>query len=323
MLTTVLSVENALTWSWGLSMHQLVRRLSDYKFIHMIGQRRMKVNKKCECEKIVELNIDPIAVADDIVNHFDLTMLQNIESLKLIRTNKKRVICRSGGMIVNDQNKGDRYNDELAQVGAVIATNNQLYDIAKSCNDNAHLIPNGCDLVQFSPADPNPNFNRKFTIGFAGNIWGQGLVYKGYQFYVKAMASMFTQVKSKTLLHAHTQIDHYKMTEDFYYEIDCLILPSLGEGCSNVVMEALACGVPVLITKVGYHGEMLEDRKNCLFIERDANDIEKKIALLMNNTALRIDLAYSGREFAVEHHDIKKIANEYDKIFQSVLNKEI
>ena len=112
------------------------------------------------------------------------------------------------------------------------------------------------------------------------------------------------------------------MPSGFYHQIECLILPTIGEGCSNVVMEALACGVPVLITKVGYHGEMLEDKKNCIFIERDANDIEKKVMMLKNDPALRISLAENGRVFAEKHHDITEIAKEYDRIFKLVLDKE-
>ncbi len=320
-LTTILSVENALSWSWGTAIYQLIKQLSMYDFIRTVGQRRMKLQKRCECNKYVELIIDPMPISNDIVNHFDVTLLQNVESLKLVRTNYKKVVCRSGGMIVDKENNGDRYNDELAKVGAVIATNNQLYDIAKSCNDNAFLIPNGCNLDYFKPADPSPAFARSFTIGFAGNIWGLGLHYKGYEFYVKALTHLIGQVKSRTLLHAHTQIPHEDMPTGFYHQIDCLILPSIGEGCSNVVMEALACGVPVLITKVGYHGEMLEDRKNCLFIERDAQNIEDRVLELLNNPSLRIDLAQNGREFAEKHHDIKEIAKQYNKIFQLVLKE--
>ena len=319
-MLNVLSVQNAMEWSWGLGIHQLTDLLKNYKFVRMIGQRRMMIDKQCECLKHVSLVIDPIAISEDLTDHFDLMLLQNLENLKLVRSNRKRVICRSGGMIVDDKNKADRYNGELAQVGAVIATNNQLCDIAKECNENAFLVPNGCDLDHFKPAETNSD--RQFTMGFAGNIWGQGLNYKGYLYYVKAMTSLFGQVKSKAVLHAHSQLKHEDMPKGFYHEIDCLVLPTMGEGCSNVVMEALACGVPVLITKVGYHGEMLEDGKNCLFIERDEKDIEEKVLMLKNNPALRTEIAENGRKFAKDRHDIKEIAKEYDRIFQLVLNKE-
>ena len=57
------------------------------------------------------------------------------------------------------------------------------------------------------------------------------------------------------------------MIKDFYSNIDLLIHP-VGpgrEGTSNVIMEALALGVPVLTTThAGLHGELLVDGKNAL-----------------------------------------------------------
>jgi len=223
--------------------------------------------------------------------------------------------------MVDKKNLGTRYDAELKKVGAIIATNQQLYEIGKRVNPNTFLIPNGTDLSRFKPADPNLNFKRQFTVGFCGNTWGQGLDYKGYQFYVQATIRIYGEVEGKKLLHAYKKIKHENMPEKFYHLIDCLVLPSRGEGCSNIIVEALACGVPVLCTKVGYHGEMLQDRKTCLFIERDVQNIMDRIMELKNNPALRIELSENGRKFAEEHHDIKKIAIEYNRIFKMILTK--
>ncbi len=45
----------------------------------------------------------------------------------------------------------------------------------------------------------------------------------------------------------------------FYSAIDILCLPSLSEGCSNVVAEALACGTPVVATRVGDNHLLVPD----------------------------------------------------------------
>lgn len=45
----------------------------------------------------------------------------------------------------------------------------------------------------------------------------------------------------------------------FYSAIDLLCLPSLSEGCSNVVGEALACGTPVVATRVGDNALLIPD----------------------------------------------------------------
>lgn len=86
--------------------------------------------------------------------------------------------------------------------------------------------------------------------------------------------------------------------------------------CSNVIMEALACGVPVITTKeAGFHGEMLEDGVNVLFCERSTESVEKCIRLLMQDKKLRHKLKINGRKFAEQYHNIKEIAKQYDNLF--------
>jgi hypothetical protein len=281
---------------------------------------------RAECPQCGHLYDTPLPklkmdIAQDLVDYFDLTLLQNVDAIKQVKERRDRCIVRMGGMVINKKAPANRYDEELARAGAVIATNGQLHEIAARCNDQAYLIPNGTDLELFRPGEPNPNYERQFTVGFAGNIWGLGLQYKGYKYYVQAVTRLFDQVKTKQCLHAHSQIPHNKMPEDFYHKIDCLVLPSVGEGCSNVIMEALACGVPVICTKVGFHGERLIDGDDVIFIERDVQQIMDAILKLKDNRALRERLAFNGRLFAENHHDINRIAAQYDAVFQDIFKK--
>jgi len=308
----VLSLVNAKSWSWGLNMRQLTDRMSDYEFVNVLRIPPMK----CTCgAKFAGINID-----ENLIEYFDITLLQNADSIQLIKNNQKKVVVRMGGLLVNDQHISSRYDDQLALCGAVISTNNQLHEIASNANPNSYLIPNGVDLELFKSAEKKEI--RPFTAGFAGNIWGPGAIYKGYNIYIQALVRL-PEIKMKNLLHAHSQILHADMPEMFYHKIDCLVLPSIGEGCSNVTTEALACGVPVITTKVGYHGEMLTDGKECLFCEREIDSIADCVKRLTESEELRNSLSTNGRRFAEKHHDINVIAKQYDQVFQSVLNKEL
>jgi len=304
-MVNVLSIENALGWSWGIVFKHLRKVLGEkYKIVRIF--RKMKKN-----------------IDDSLLTAYPLILAQNVDNISLIKVNKEKVVLRMGGMVIDSLNKGSRYDKQLAQVGAVIATNKQLFHIAERVNANSYLIPNGIDLELFKPAAEKPE--RMFTVGFAGNIWGMGGNYKGWQFYVGATLSLYGQVKKIECLHngpkGQKQLKHEDMVKEFYHKIDCLILPSKGEGCSNVVGEALACGVPVLLTKKGYHGEMLKDGKECLFIERDVQDIYEKVLLLKNDPELAQKISDNSRKFAEKHQDVKLIAKKYDEVFQSVLNK--
>jgi len=304
-MTSVLSIENAFGWSWGIVFKHLRRLLGEkYKVVRIFRKIKKEINP-------------------ELLQAYPLVLAQNIDNISLINVGREKVILRIGGMVIDNLNKGSRYDSQLAQVGAVIATNQQLFDIADRVNTNTHLIPNGVDLDIFKP--PDIREKRIFTVGFAGNIWGMGGNYKGWQFYVGVTLSLYGQVKKLECLHngpkGQHQLRHEDMVEGFYHKIDCLILPSKGEGCSNVVGEALACGVPVLLTKVGYHGEMLKDGEECVFIERNVQDIYDKVLLLKNNPELWQKLSVNGRKFVEKNQDIKVVAKKYDEVFQSVLNK--
>jgi len=108
------------------------------------------------------------------------------------------------------------------------------------------------------------------------------------------------------------------MRARFYSHISVLVHPTAGEGCSNVIMEALACGVPVITTRAaGYHGEMLRDGVDAIICERTTMSVMAAIKRVMCDDALRTRLEINGRKFAEAHHDIRPIAAEYQRIFDA------
>lgn len=270
-------------------------------------------------------NFAPGALGN-LANFFDIVLVQNIDSIRLMSEGRYKMISRMGGTRTFDL-AGTPFNEELKQVGAIIATNERLFEMGRQSNDNVFLIPNGIDLQLFQPRpqrqQPYDDGGGSFIAGFAGNIEGKMCMdYKGWYYYVQATLRMYPQVESKSLLFHLNQIPHDRMPEEFYHKIDCLILPSIDEGCSNVVVEALACGVPVLLTKVGFHGEYLRNGVNCLFIKRDIDDIMSKVKLLMETEELRMKLAFEGRLFAEMHHNINEMAHEYNRIFEIILKRK-
>lgn len=307
-MINVLSIENVLGWSWGIVFRHLRRSLGGKYNISRVYRKTKE-------------DINP-----EMLSLFPLILCQNVDNVKLIKKFRERLAVRIGGMVISNEKSKSRYDKDLKQVGAVIGTNQELYEIAARVNPNSYLIPNGVDLNMFKPpAGGRPD--REFTVGFAGNVWGQGGDYKGWQYYVATTLSLWGEVKKIEHLHngpnEQRQIKHDEMPEHFYHKIDCLILPSKGEGCSNVVSEALACGTPVLTTKVGYHGEMLRDGKDCLFIKRDVGDIMDKVLMLKRDPQLWDSMSKNGRSFAESHQDINLIAARYDEVFQSVLNNTV
>ncbi|MCK5016793.1 MAG: glycosyltransferase family 4 protein [Candidatus Peribacteraceae bacterium] len=307
----ILSIENCPNWSWSLKMTELLRFLP----------------KKFEIARM-HRGFTPGAV-DSLTAYFDLTLVQNADIIKQITTKSRRkVIGRMGG-IRTFADKKTVFDEELKSVGGIISTNGELNDVAVRNNPNCMLIPNGVDLTKFIPRERGLPYDdiamqNKFTVGFAGNVSGKySMNYKGYRYFLGAVDRMILDVDRKSVLYGYSQVEHDDMPEKFLHCIDCLVLPSCGEGCSNITSEALACGVPVITTRVGYHGEMLEEGINCMFIERDINSIIGAIKTLKNDDNLRLGLSINSRRFAEEHHDIKKVAKAYSDMFELVLNNNM
>jgi len=285
----ILSLEFTPNWSWGLVVNELIQELRD-----------LDITKREYQDK---------SDFDD----YDIILSQQISGLKNIPDRRWRMtVCRLGGNRTFDNSI--RFRNEMSSVFAIIATNKKLYEIAKQYNPRTYLIPNGIDLEVWKP---NKKAGRRpFIVGFAGNITGDTYRdYKGYDYVEQACKEL--GVELGTALYGDKQIPHEEMMDEFYYTISCLVLPTKGEGSSNVIMESLACGVPVITTReAGFHGEMLKDGKNVLFCERSVESVKKCIERLRNDRLLRSRMGKAGREFAEKYHDVREIAKQYRQIFE-------
>lgn len=320
---SVLSIENTHGWSWGIVIGALIDHLPGYHFA-----RIQRGQFHCgRCRMVYHHRVD-----EDLLKGFDLIFPQNHDGTRYIHEQHQgKVIARIGGLVMHPQIDPERYASDFRAVGAIIATNDGLADIALASNPDVTVIPNGVPLDIFTPGPDFPNWpDRPFTIGFAGNVHGSGADYKGWKFFCQATVDLAADgVRQLYCIHGHNQLAHKDMPQEFYRKIDALVLPSKGEGCSNVVTEALACGVPVIMTRVGFHGERLTGGENVLYIDRDLDGdspqttrgIVEAVRRLIAEPELYSRLARNSRAFAEEHHDVRKVAAAYDRVFQRILEK--
>ena len=83
-----------------------------------------------------------------------------------------------------------------------------------------------------------------------------------------------------------------------YYAIaDVFVLPSLSEGCPNVLLEAMAAGVPVVATSVGGVPEVVTSRRDAILVKKnDRAALASATAELLKDQRLRNRLVKFGRE---------------------------
>ena len=100
------------------------------------------------------------------------------------------------------------------------------------------------------------------------------------------------------IVHPGSQDEVYKIMN----ESDCLILPSVQEGISNVVLESMALGLPVISSDCGGMKEIIINSKNGFYFPtRNSSELEKLLLKVLN-------LKSKERERIIE--EAKKYINE-------------
>ncbi len=101
---------------------------------------------------------------------------------------------------------------------------------------------------------------------------------------------------------------------------DLFTLPSHTEGLPNVVLEALAAGVPTVATSVGGTPEVLEDGINGYLVPAgDPISLASRLSQLLANASLRNQMAVAGRERVRQSFSFKAQADAYLRLFSDML----
>lgn len=100
---------------------------------------------------------------------------------------------------------------------------------------------------------------------------------------------------------------------------DAFVLPSLAEGISNTVLEAMATGLPVVATRVGGNPELLEHGVTGALVA-PGNPLVLAAALrcYVEDSALREAHGDAGRRRVLQHFTLERMAQAYRELYLSV-----
>ena len=102
---------------------------------------------------------------------------------------------------------------------------------------------------------------------------------------------------------------------------DIFIHSSLGEGCSNAIIEAMAAGLPVVATDTGGTSEIVKPSHGLLFEYGNSQQLTGHLQQLMENPESIVQMKINAREYAVTHFSMDRMMKDYESILENIMNK--
>jgi glycosyltransferase involved in cell wall biosynthesis len=169
--------------------------------------------------------------------------------------------------------------------------------------EHVTVLRNGVDLGLFRPLDREATRRRLALTGRTLISVGHLIERKGHHFIVEAMVNLpdFTLLIAgegperghlETLIAKHNLSDRVRMLgarphaelPELYGAADALILASSREGWANVLLEAMACGTPVVATDIWGNPEVVaRPEAGILMIERSAKGVADAVKSLFDS----------------------------------------
>ena len=102
--------------------------------------------------------------------------------------------------------------------------------------------------------------------------------------------------------------------------LDCFILPSVGEGISNTILEAMSCALPVVATRVGGNSELVnEGVTGHLVPPADPVALSQAMIGYFNNRALARQHGAAGRKRVQESFSLQRMVDAYHDLYLAEL----
>ena len=214
--------------------------------------------------------------------------------------------------------------------------------------DKIVVIPNGVNIKDFDIGYSKEECKEKLglplddeIILFLGTISPQ----KGPDILLKAMPEILTNIPGAKLvfvgggmmggelermckkLNVEKYVKFAGFVEEslkplYYKAANVFCLPSMmsTESFGIVNLEAMACGVPIVASKIGGVPDVVKDGENGLLVPPgDSEALADAIIYLLENENLRREMGNNGRK-KVEDYSWKRIAEETEKVYKGVMN---
>ena len=205
--------------------------------------------------------------------------------------------------------------------------------------ERIHLIPNGVDLEMFRRTRPLLSRKRFILLGRRNPQKGIDTALKAIK--ILADKGFGPDMELKLYGYDYAEWDYRQMARDLgleryvsflpfenevldvYQGAYCLLLPSVGEGLSNVLLEAMSMEMPVIASRVSGTMDVVDHEKNGLLIPPGSPEA---LAYAMEQVLSKPDLAViwgrQARRKVQEHYSLAAVARKYANLYELLMDKK-
>jgi glycosyltransferase involved in cell wall biosynthesis len=229
----------------------------------------------------------------------------------------------------------------------------KLYRKSQLPLDRLKQIPNGVDTNRFHPVKAEEKAELRDQLGLPGKMklilfvghfslekspnillegWMQhvaekfpdtGIIYIGSNNldHYEVDADLVRDMQKITESYLNKRVFFIERTheiEKYFQAVDMFVLPSLREGLPNALLEAMACGLPVITSRLeGVTDWIVEDGKNGLLLKSViGDDLGKALISMLKDEIQAHLLGLKARETVLERFSMEKVAEEYLELYR-------
>ncbi len=118
-------------------------------------------------------------------------------------------------------------------------------------------------------------------------------------------------------------LGHQKDVEHLYPACDVTALSSLHEGTPNVLLESMACGVPVVATDVCDNRYIIRDGEVVYLVAvGDEVTLADRMRFLLGNSSLRQEMGRNARRWVLEEFSSRRLAEKVEAVYLGLLRQK-
>lgn len=244
---------------------------------------------------------------------------------------------------------GSVLNFIMRRTGRVVAVSEDLRrKIARKASpDNLSTVHNGIEIEAFNldhrsipPANIDPRLNESdLIVGSVGRLHPV----KGYGYLLEAVPKVKAAVPRVKFVIAGEGVLRRELEEkaerlgiggtvlflghrDDIPEVlscfDIFVLPSLTEGISISILEAMAASKPVIATDVGGNPEVVEGGTTGVLVKpENPDELARAIVALAENPTMRDAMGRAGRKRVMERFSMKAMVSKYEGLYDDLISE--